>query len=109
MRTTLSLDNDLIAKTQAYTGVKEKAALGREALKALIQREAAKRLAKMRKPHCRDCRTRRLSLSQRLQRCLHALRWPAARALRAAAVMSLIQRHAHRVRAHLARLRQTEK
>ncbi|WP_345817843.1 type II toxin-antitoxin system VapB family antitoxin (plasmid) [Paraburkholderia sp. PREW-6R] len=35
-----------MAKTQAYTGVEEKTALVREALRALIQREAAKRLAK---------------------------------------------------------------
>ncbi len=47
MRTTISLDNDLIAKAQAYTGVEEKTALVREALKALIQREAAKRLANL--------------------------------------------------------------
>ncbi|MBV8260830.1 MAG: type II toxin-antitoxin system VapB family antitoxin, partial [Paraburkholderia sp.] len=32
---------------QAYTGLDEKAALVREALKALIQREAAKRLANL--------------------------------------------------------------
>ncbi|MBB1634801.1 type II toxin-antitoxin system VapB family antitoxin [Cupriavidus sp. UME77] len=47
MRTTISLDDDLIAKAQAYTGVEEKTALVREALKALIQREAAKRLANL--------------------------------------------------------------
>jgi len=44
MRTTIALDDDLLAKAQAYTGVEEKSALVREALKALIQREAAKRL-----------------------------------------------------------------
>lgn len=44
MRTTIALDDDLLSKAQAYTGVKEKSALVREALKALIQREAAKRL-----------------------------------------------------------------
>lgn len=47
MRTTIALDDDLIAKAQAYTGVEEKTALVREALKALIQREAAKRLANL--------------------------------------------------------------
>ncbi|WP_323123859.1 type II toxin-antitoxin system VapB family antitoxin [Burkholderia alba] len=47
MRTTIALDDDLIAKAQAYTGVEEKSALVREALKALIQREAAKRLANL--------------------------------------------------------------
>ncbi|CAM2159410.1 Antitoxin VapB32 (plasmid) [Pararobbsia alpina] len=45
MRTTIALDDDLIAKAQAYTGLDEKSALVREALKALIQREAARRLA----------------------------------------------------------------
>jgi Arc/MetJ family transcription regulator len=47
MRTTIALDDDLIAKAQAYTGVEEKTALVREALKALIQREAARRLANL--------------------------------------------------------------
>jgi Arc/MetJ family transcription regulator len=47
MRTTLALDDDLIATAQAYTGVKEKSALVREALKALIEREAARRLARL--------------------------------------------------------------
>ena len=47
MRTTLALDDDLVARAQALTGVTEKSALVREALKALIQREAAKRLAKL--------------------------------------------------------------
>ncbi len=47
MRTTIALDDDLIAKAQAYTGLEEKTALVREALKALIQREAAKRLANL--------------------------------------------------------------
>jgi len=47
MRTTLALDDDLIAQAQAYTGLTEKAALVREALKALIAREAARRLARL--------------------------------------------------------------
>jgi Arc/MetJ family transcription regulator len=45
MRTTIALDDDLIEKAQAYTGLQEKSALVREALKALIAREAARRLA----------------------------------------------------------------
>lgn len=45
MRTTLALDDDLLAKAQALTGISEKTALIREALRALIQRESAKRLA----------------------------------------------------------------
>ena len=45
MRTTLALDDELIAKAEALTGLSEKAALVREALRALIQRETAKRMA----------------------------------------------------------------
>ncbi len=45
MRTTIALDDDLLAKAEALTGLSEKAALVREALRALIQRESAKRLA----------------------------------------------------------------
>jgi Arc/MetJ family transcription regulator len=45
MRTTLTLDDDLLAKAQALTGLTEKSALVREALQALIQRESARRLA----------------------------------------------------------------
>ncbi|WHO39565.1 type II toxin-antitoxin system VapB family antitoxin [Sphingobium sp. AP49] len=45
MRTTLALDDELLAEAQELTGLTEKSALVREALKALIQREAARRLA----------------------------------------------------------------
>jgi Arc/MetJ family transcription regulator len=45
MRTTLALDDELLAKAQAFTGLKEKSALVREALKALIERESGRRLA----------------------------------------------------------------
>jgi Arc/MetJ family transcription regulator len=37
----------LLAKAQAYTGLSEKSTLVREALKALIEREAARRLARL--------------------------------------------------------------
>lgn len=47
MRTTVALDDELLAKAQAYTGVREKSALLREALKALIERESARRLARL--------------------------------------------------------------
>lgn len=47
MRTTLALDDELLAKAQEFTGVKEKSALVREALKALVEREAARRLARL--------------------------------------------------------------
>lgn len=45
MRTTLNLDDDLLAAAQAYTGITEKSALVRMALKALVERESARRLA----------------------------------------------------------------
>lgn len=45
IRTTVTLEDDLIRKAQAYTGIKEKSALIREALTQLVQREAARRLA----------------------------------------------------------------
>ena len=45
VRTTVTLEDDLIRKAQAYTGVKEKSALIRQALTQLVQREAARRLA----------------------------------------------------------------
>ncbi len=47
MRTTLALDDDLLEKAQKLSGVKEKSALVREALKALIERESARRLARL--------------------------------------------------------------
>ncbi len=45
MRTTVALDDDLLRAAQEFTGVEEKTALLREALKALIERESARRLA----------------------------------------------------------------
>ncbi len=47
MRTTLALDDDLVAKAQAFTGLQEKSSLIREALTALIERESARRLARL--------------------------------------------------------------
>jgi len=47
MRTTLALDDELMAKAQAFTGLKEKSGVVREALKALIERESARRLARL--------------------------------------------------------------
>jgi Arc/MetJ family transcription regulator len=44
MRTTIALDDALVAEAQAYTGIKEKSGLVAEALRALVQREAARRL-----------------------------------------------------------------
>lgn len=45
MRTTLNIDDDLYAQAVKLTGMKEKTALMRESLKALIERESARRLA----------------------------------------------------------------
>lgn len=47
MRSTLALDDELIAKAQSFTGLTEKSALIREALKALIERESAARLSRL--------------------------------------------------------------
>lgn len=47
MRTTLALDDDLLAEAQRLTGTTEKSALVRQALRALIQRESALRLARL--------------------------------------------------------------
>jgi Arc/MetJ family transcription regulator len=47
MRTTITLDDDLITQAQKSTGIKEKPALIREALKALIERAAYQELAKL--------------------------------------------------------------
>jgi Arc/MetJ family transcription regulator len=45
MRTTLILDDDLVAKARGVTGVQEKTALVHEGLRALIARESARKLA----------------------------------------------------------------
>ena len=45
MRTTIALDDDLVAKARAFTGFKDNVTLVREGLKALIERESARRLA----------------------------------------------------------------
>lgn len=47
MRTTLNIDDQLLDDAQRITGVTEKTALVREGLKALIERESARRLAKL--------------------------------------------------------------
>ena len=47
MRTTLAIDDDLLAEAQRLTGTSEKSALVREALRALIERESARRLARL--------------------------------------------------------------
>ena len=47
MRTTLTLDDELLAKAQEFTGLTETSSIVREALKALVEREAARRLARL--------------------------------------------------------------
>ncbi|MCP4431050.1 MAG: type II toxin-antitoxin system VapB family antitoxin [Gammaproteobacteria bacterium] len=47
MRTTLNIDDQLYEEAVRLTGVREKTALLRESLKALIQRESARRLSKL--------------------------------------------------------------
>lgn len=45
MRTTVAIDDVLLSQAREYTGVEETAALVRLALKSLVEREAARRLA----------------------------------------------------------------
>lgn len=47
MRTTINLDDDLLAKAVLLTGPMERSLIVREGLKALIERESAKRLARL--------------------------------------------------------------
>lgn len=47
MRTTLNLDDDLLAEAQRLTGTRERTQLVRQALVALIERESALRLARL--------------------------------------------------------------
>jgi Arc/MetJ family transcription regulator len=45
MRTTVTIDDQLLAEAQEMTGIREKSALLREGLTALVERESARRLA----------------------------------------------------------------
>ena len=47
MRTTLNIEDDLIAKASKMTGIKEKTRLVKLGLESLIARESGKRLAKL--------------------------------------------------------------
>jgi Arc/MetJ family transcription regulator len=47
MRTTLNIDDKILKRASRLTGVKEKTALVRLGLEALIARESSKRLAKL--------------------------------------------------------------
>jgi Arc/MetJ family transcription regulator len=47
MRTTINIDDEILAKASELTGIKEKTTLVRMGLEYLISRESAKRLAKL--------------------------------------------------------------
>lgn len=47
MRTTLAIDDGLLEEARRLSGLREKSALVREGLKALIERESARRLARL--------------------------------------------------------------
>jgi Arc/MetJ family transcription regulator len=47
MRTTVNLDERLLEEAQRLTGTKERTTLIREGLRALIERESARRLARL--------------------------------------------------------------
>jgi Arc/MetJ family transcription regulator len=47
MRTTINLDDRLVAEAQRITGTRERTALIHEGLRALIERESARRLARL--------------------------------------------------------------
>jgi len=47
MRTTLNIQDDLVKRAAQLTGIREKTSLVRMGLQALIQRESARRLAKL--------------------------------------------------------------
>jgi len=47
MRTTLTLDDHLLAQAQKISGLKERTPLLRKALLAMVQRESAHRLAQL--------------------------------------------------------------
>jgi len=47
MRTTINIDDQLYDEAARLTGMTEKTALVRESLRALIERESARRLAKL--------------------------------------------------------------
>ncbi len=47
MRTTINLNDRLLAEARRITGIKERTALIHEGLRALIERESARRLARL--------------------------------------------------------------
>jgi Arc/MetJ family transcription regulator len=63
MRTTINLDEQLIAEAQRMTGIQERTALIHEGLRALITRESSRRLARLggSDPRAKAPRRRRIS------------------------------------------------
>jgi Arc/MetJ family transcription regulator len=61
MRTTLNIDGELLTQAQRLSGIREKTALVRAGLEALIARESARRLAALgaTEPRLRAVRRRR--------------------------------------------------
>lgn len=47
MRTTVTIDDELLAAAQEYTGIEERSTLIRMGLEYLVEREAARRLARL--------------------------------------------------------------
>jgi len=47
VRTTVNLDDELLAEAQRLSGITERAALVNEGIRALIERESARRLARL--------------------------------------------------------------
>jgi Arc/MetJ family transcription regulator len=47
VRTTLNIDDALLEEARRMTGISEKSALVREGLRALVERESARRLARL--------------------------------------------------------------
>ena len=56
MHTTVNIDEDLLEKAQQLTGISERSTLLNESLRALVQREPARRLAALggSAPHLQD-------------------------------------------------------
>ena len=63
MRTTLNIDDALLAEAAKLTGIEERTALIHEGLRVLIQREAARRLARLggSEPKLNDIPRRRIA------------------------------------------------
>lgn len=63
MRTTLNIDETLLAQARLLTDIESKSKLVREALRALVERESARRLARLggSQPELPDIPRRRLA------------------------------------------------